>query len=414
MEYIPYGYQTIAINRIVKNRENLLMLRHGMGKKVIIFSALKKIKEKNNINRMLLLVSKQSDAILWQKEIKKWNHLDRLILSVVYGSASEKKKLMEKDADIYVTNRENVSWIIDNDYWNFDAVIICDINFFCNINSTRYKGLIEKIGDVKKIVGTIEKTHNLMKNMWDLMYLMDFGKRLGRSKAGFFDKYFFTYIDKRGRILHRESKNEAKSKIRFLLRDVIVDDETIGMNFLPKVIYTKTELTMSETEKSKYEWLKTEGLSNAELTQLANGNICVEGNNYVLHNKKIQALKKILSCCEEQIMIVYWFKSDCNRIKECFCQAKIIETPDDIDAWNMGKYGIGLIHPAVGGIKAGYQLKGTRIVWYSLTWNSQMYSLINNRFINDFGNECIIIDNLVMAGSIDEQTYTKMQLCNCI
>lgn len=75
---------------------------------------------------------KASSAILpfWSDEIHKWNHLKHLRYSIVLGSVAERKKALEADADIYIINRENLQWLIEQSGVNFfwDMVVLDELS----------------------------------------------------------------------------------------------------------------------------------------------------------------------------------------------------------------------------------------------------------------------------------------------
>lgn len=129
----------------------------------------------------------------WTREIEKWDHLNHLRISKVLGSAATRRKALKADADIYVINRENVEWIV-NEYgskWPFDTVVIDELSSFKNSKSKRFRALKRVRPMMKRVVGlTGTPAPNSLMDLWPQMYLIDQGERLGKTITGYRDRYF--------------------------------------------------------------------------------------------------------------------------------------------------------------------------------------------------------------------------------
>ena len=70
----------------------------------------------------------------WPAEIEKWDHLKGLKYSVAVGTESERLSALQKQADIYVINRENVPWLAEycRNSWPFDMVVLDESSSFKN------------------------------------------------------------------------------------------------------------------------------------------------------------------------------------------------------------------------------------------------------------------------------------------
>ena len=49
----------------------------------------------------------------WPDEIQKWEHLRSLHYSVAVGTEAERLAALKRQADIYIINRENVQWLVE-------------------------------------------------------------------------------------------------------------------------------------------------------------------------------------------------------------------------------------------------------------------------------------------------------------
>ena len=60
------------------------------------------------VRKVLIIAPLRVARDTWPAEIEKWEHLSNLTYSVAVGTAEERKAALQKQADIYIINRENV------------------------------------------------------------------------------------------------------------------------------------------------------------------------------------------------------------------------------------------------------------------------------------------------------------------
>lgn len=118
MEYKPHDYQQFAINYILEHPIAAVILGMGLGKTSITLTAIEQlIYDSFEVSKVLVVAPLRVARNTWSDEIHKWNHLKHLRYSIVLGSAAERKKALEADADIYIINRENLQWFWDRGNW---------------------------------------------------------------------------------------------------------------------------------------------------------------------------------------------------------------------------------------------------------------------------------------------------------
>lgn len=194
MEYKPYYYQDFAEKFILDNPEAGLLLDMGMGKTVTSLSAADKLL--NNyfaVSKVLVIAPLKPAKETWPPEVKKWDHLKHLKLSLILGSKAERIAACEREADIYIVNRENVVWLVDffKSKWPFDMVIIDELSSFKSSKAQRFRALKKVRKYIKRIVGlTGTPSPNGLLDLWPEMYLLDEGKALGKTLTGYRDTYF--------------------------------------------------------------------------------------------------------------------------------------------------------------------------------------------------------------------------------
>lgn len=156
MEYKPHDYQQFAINYILEHPIAAVILGMGLGKTSITLTAIEQlIYDSFEVSKVLVVAPLRVARNTWSDEIHKWNHLKHLRYSIVLGSAAERKKALEADADIYIINRENLQWLIEQSGVNFfwDMVVLDELSSFKNWNCKRFKAFMKVRPNVKRVIG---------------------------------------------------------------------------------------------------------------------------------------------------------------------------------------------------------------------------------------------------------------------
>lgn len=134
MEYKPYYYQDFAEKFILDNPEAGLLLDMGMGKTVTSLSAADKLlNDYFAVSKVLVIAPLKPAKETWPPEVKKWDHLKHLKLSLILGSKAERIAACEQEADIYIVNRENVVWLVD--YFKASGLSIWSSSTSCRASS---------------------------------------------------------------------------------------------------------------------------------------------------------------------------------------------------------------------------------------------------------------------------------------
>ncbi|MEG3241247.1 DEAD/DEAH box helicase [Streptococcus suis] len=426
MTYKPHDYQTYATEFIKSHSTACLMLEMGLGKTVITLTALwDLILDSFEVRRVLIIAPLRVAEHTWQEELKKWEHLSGLTLSVVVGSDKERRAALRKPAFLYTLNRENVVWLIDNKLFDFDMVIIDELSSFKSYQSKRFKALRRVQASTKRMVGLTGTPGNLM-DLFSEIGILDGGKRLGRFITGFRDQYFLP--DKRnGQVVFSyKPKEGAEDAIYDRISDMTISMKALDYLQMPERIDHEVLVEMSLKEKELYQTFKQElvvslkdqvidalnsaSLSN-KLLQLANGSVYgEEGAVLPFHDKKLDVLEEMVEAMQgKPLLVAYWFKHDLKRLKERFKEARTIASSQAITDWNNGKISIGLIHPASSGHGLNLQAGGSTICWFGLTWSLELYQQLNARLWRQGQKETVIIHHLITKGTIDEEVMKRLK-----
>ena len=193
MKYKPHPYQAYATNFILKHPVAAILLDMGLGKSVITLTAINKLIQQNKVHKVLVIAPLRVAKSTWPDEIQKWDHLKGLSYSVVIGSPSQRKAALLKDADLYIINRENVKWLVEDSgvAFVFDMLVIDELSSFKSYQAKRFRSLMKVRPLVKRVVGlTGTPSNNGLMDLWAEFKVLDMGKRLGRYITHYRERYF--------------------------------------------------------------------------------------------------------------------------------------------------------------------------------------------------------------------------------
>ena len=109
-----HGYQNYCIDFLKDHNEAMLILQMGLGKTAISLTAVLDLMfDSFIVSKVLVVGPLRVITSVWPDELGKWSHLGLLRMSVIAGSAKQRVSALEKDADVYAINRENIKWLTD-------------------------------------------------------------------------------------------------------------------------------------------------------------------------------------------------------------------------------------------------------------------------------------------------------------
>ena len=428
MKFTPHAYQKYAIDYIKTHPVTALFLDMGLGKTVTTLTAIRDLMyDTFEIQRVLVVAPLRVARDTWPEEIRKWDHLKELTCSVVVGNMVERRRALQKEADIYIVNRENLAWLYQNSRLDFDMVVLDELSSFKNAQSKRFKAMKAMRPKVKRIVGlTGTPSGNGLMDLWAEFRLLDMGERLGKYISQYRSLYFKP--DKRNGMVVFSYKPlpGAEEVIYHQIADITVSMKANDYLEMPKLVSVAKEVTLSEKEKKRYDELKKSLVlelpggevtaANAasltmKLSQMANGAIYTDDKNVVsIHDRKLDALEDLVESVNGQpVLVAYWFKHDKDRIQKRM-EARELKESQDFADWNARKIPVALIHPASAGHGLNLQQGGSILIWFGLTWSLELYQQTNARLWRQGQqSRTVIIQHIVAKGTIDERILKVLE-----
>ena len=431
MQYKPHTYQTRLKDFIIENRYAFLTVDMGLGKTVTTLTAIRElIEDYLEAERVLVIAPKSVAENTWTSECAKWDHLAHLRVSVVMGDERKRIKALTTPADIYVINRDNVQWLVDSQIgWPFDTVIIDESSSFKNPSSRRFKALRKvrpKIRRVVLLTGTPSPNGHM--DLWSQMWLIDMGKRLGRTLGSYRTRYFRPGRSNGHVVYDWHLRPGAHEEISALMSDVTVSLKAEDWLEVPDLIESDVRIALSEKESKAYREFERdqimsldgkdiEAVTAAALTnkllQFTGG--AMYDTEHGWHNTsdaKLRALEDIIeSAGEEPILVFYQYKHELARLQERFKPLQPVTfsgEPDILRDWNTGRIRLLLCQPASVQYGLNMQNGGHIIVWYTPTWNLEQYQQANARLHRQGQERPVLCYRLICEGTIDNRVVSAI------
>ena len=430
MKYFPHDYQRYAAEFIITHPISVLLLDMGLGKTSITLTAINDLLfDRFEVHKVLVVAPLRVARDTWSAEIEKWEHLKNLRYSVVVGTAQERISALSTPADIYIINRENIQWLVEESGLplDYDMVVIDELSSFKNHQSKRFKAFMKVRPKLNRIVGlTGTPASNGLMDLFAEFKLLDMGERLGRLIGQYRNDYF--QPDKRNGMVIYSYKPlpNAERQIYDKISDITISMKATDHLKMPELVTTEYMVRLSEKEKEKYDRLKKElvlstednevtavnaaSLSN-KLSQMANGAVYSDDESVIqIHDRKLDALEDIIESMNgKPLLVAYWFKHDLERIRKRF-EIREIKSSEDISDWNSGKIPVVLIHPASAGHGLNLQSGGSTLVWFGLTWSLELYQQTNARLWRQGQTaDTVVIQHIIAKGTIDEQIMKALK-----
>lgn len=436
MKLTLHNYQVVAKDFIIGHPYAAVILDMGMGKTATTLSAVNELMfDRFEVTKVLVIAPLRVANTVWSDEIEQWAELRHLRYSKIVGTPKQRNVALQKDADIYIINRENLPWLVEkcSPYFKWDMVVIDELSSFKSWQSKRFKAFMAMRPYMKRIVGlTGTPSSNGLMDLFAEFKVIDGGERLGRFIGEFRSRYF-EEGRRNGNIVYEYIPMDyAECQIQDKISDITISMKALDYLDMPELISTKKQVRMSEKEKEKYSQFKKEfvlseldGLevtaANAasltnKLVQLSNGAVYSDNHTVVpLHEQKLDALEDILESANgEPVLVAYWFKHDLARIigrlEKLKVKSRVLKTEEDIREWNKGNVPVGLLHPAGAGHGLNLQKGGHHLVWFGLTWSLELYQQTNARLWRQGQeSETVVIQHIVTEGTIDEEILKALE-----
>jgi hypothetical protein len=250
-------------------------------------------RKKRGSGKILILAPRSLLESAWAIDFRKW--APHLKLSI--ARADNREEAFAVDADVYLTNVDATNWLAKKPkkfFDQFEVVTIDESTAYKHRTSTRSRNLkkIIKYFDVRRALsGT--PTSNGICDIWNQVYLIDNGKRLGKSFFSFRKAVCDIEIDDNNRPQYVDKPN-IEIAVASLIEDITIRNKFEDCVDIPanhrfavpfslsnkhREMYDELEKLRILTHKGQKASAKNGGALYQKLLQCASGAIYVDPEN---------------------------------------------------------------------------------------------------------------------------------------
>lgn len=464
--WTPYAYQKKAVKFLLEHAASALFLDPGLGKTSITLAAIKLLKQKKVLDKVLLIAPLRVCYSVWPKEVEKWQDFHGLRVQVLHGS--KKDEALKADADVYVINPEGLDWLlqvkktkvvspktgkvttkvdVDLRRWKalgFDTLVIDELSKFKHTSTNRFKALKLVLNTFRRRWGlTGSPASNGLMDLFGQCYILDQGRTLGPYITHYRMKYFNPSRDGSSWVLREGADEKIYERLAPLALRMAADDYLD----MPALVENNIRVDLPGDVLQVYSQLEDDLIaklgdgvvvaSNAaaasmKCRQVVNGGIYLDPDIEKLvkapkskrewlnlHTEKVDALADLIEELQgSPLLVAYDFEHDLDRLREKLGKdvpyigggVTAKRSAELEKAWNAGELPVLLGHPQAMAHGLNLQEVGNHVCWHSLTWDFELYDQFIRRVLRQ-GNKSkkVFVHHIIAKGTIDEVVLSALK-----
>lgn len=435
IRFEPLEHQGLIVDWLKPRDEAAVFAGMGLGKTASALSALEYLFSGLDSHGVLVVAPLRVSVLTWPHEAKKWAQFANW--RVVSLRTKEGRKAWESgEAEIYTINYESLPKICrelihgkKRSQLPVDTIIFDELAEAKNPSSKRINTFRRYRSKFKRFWGlTGTPTPNGLIDIFAQVRLLDDGERLGKSHSHFRQSYFeavnpFSDYPKFQLRMGMESVIEEK------ISDLAITLRSEDWLKIPPTTFEDVSVSLPKEAKKAYKELEKELLLRLEedfdvaavnAAVLANKLLQITGGTIyetppagedgkpmpkrvrVIHDAKIEALKKVQREEPGPLLVGCWYKHERERILAAFPGSEVFREGETLERWNAGKIPLLVAHPKSIGHGLNLQDGGSRVVWFSLWWDQQLYDQLNARLARQGQKQETKVIRLIVPGTIDD------------
>lgn len=451
--WTPHNYQKKGVRRLLENAACGLLLDPGLGKTSITLAAIKFLRHRQLLNKVLLIAPLRVCHSVWPAEMQKWTDFTGLRFSMLHGP--KKDDALHADADIYIINPEGLEWLLqvekvrtaknrvrvsfDMRRWRsfgFDTLVIDELTQFKHTNTVRFKALKLVLGTFQRRWGlTGSPSPNGLLDLFGQCYVLDQGRSLGPYITHYRTKYFNLGYNGFTWELREGAEEEIYERIAPLVLRMAAEDYLEMPQLIENDVYVELPDDVRETYKEIEDDLITH-IKNRVVVAANAASACMKcrqvagGGLYFdpeieqllkrkakrkwayLHDEKLGAIESLIEELQgSPLLVAYEFAHDLTRLQQRFGKdvpyigggVSASKSNEIVKQWNAGKIPLLLGQPQSMAHGLNLQGAGSHVCWHTLTWDYERYDQLIRRVWRQ-GNTAkrVFVHHIIARDTIDE------------
>jgi SNF2 family DNA or RNA helicase len=373
-------YQEQAADFLYEHDRAMILAPVGAGKTAITLTAMQDMLIDGHVRRWLVLAPKRVCTDVWPVEQPKW--AAGVALAVAVGTPKQRLAALHSNAQVIVTNYDNIQWLAEQDVLSFDGIVFDELTKLKNPSGARFKALNKVIGNLNTRWGlTGSFTSNGLEDVFGQCKIVD-QTLLGRAKGVFMQQYFVCTNREFGDWTPRRGALEqVMAKIKpatFVLEPGEYKDKLPPLH----TVELHCQMDMADYNKLKKDFVLlthdvvavNAAVVTQKLQQMSSGFLYTDNGPVWTSPHKFDRLEELLE--ENQhanTLIVYQYKEELAELKRRLPRLVTLDDDSAIERWNRGEVELLAVHPKSAGHGLNLQHGGCHLVFLSLPWSLELY-----------------------------------------
>ena len=420
-------YQETAADFLYEHDRAMILAPVGAGKTCITLTAMRDMVKDGIVARWLVIAPKRVCTDVWPVEAPKW--APELKVAVAVGAPAQRLKALESNANVVVTNYDNLQWLAQQNLGTFAGIVFDELTKLKNPSGTRFKALAKVIDLPVRWGLTGSFTSNGLEDVFGQCKIVD-ESLLGRSKGAFMQQYFVLVNKDFGEWAPRASS--LPMIMDRIKPATFVLDAGEYADKLPPCHHV--EMRCKFSDRAPYEAMKADFVAlgvtalnaavvTGKLQQMASGFVYdtqvtaseeygkfdVVQTPIWFSSHKFDLLDDLIE--ENQhanTIIAYNYKEELAELKRRYKHAVTLDDDRAIERWNAGKVELLLVHPKSAGHGLNLQHGGCRMVFVSLPWSLELFEQTVGRLHRSGQRHDVWVYLLICERTIDEKIWAAL------
>jgi SNF2 family DNA or RNA helicase len=329
----PFKHQVTTSEFLSAHKRAYCLNEAGTGKTSSVIWAYDYLKNKNKVNRMLVICPLSIMQPAWQADFFK-TAMHRTV-GVAHGTTEQRKKVFKENTDVVIINYDGVN-IMEKEIikGNFDLIVIDEANYIKNVKTRRWKS-INKIIDETTWVWLLTGTPACQSpfDAYGLAKLIN-PNSVPRYAGTFKDMVMqkisqFTWV----------ARPQAEAIVHKTLQPAVRFEKRQCLD-LPDIMYTERDVELTLEQKTYYNKLKKEMIIEigqeevsavnaatmlTKLLQVSSGAAYTADRSVVEfdYSSRYNVLKEIIEEASQKVIIFCAFRSIIDKLTDKLTKDKI-------------------------------------------------------------------------------------------
>jgi len=329
----PFKHQVTTSEFLSAHKRAYCLNEAGTGKTSSVIWAYDYLKNKNKVNRMLVICPLSIMQPAWQADFFK-TAMHRTV-GIAHGTTEQRKKVFKENTDVVIINYDGVN-IMEKEIikGNFDLIVIDEANYIKNVKTRRWKS-INKIIDETTWVWLLTGTPACQSpfDAYGLAKLIN-PNSVPRYAGTFKDMVMqkisqFTWV----------ARPQAEAIVHKTLQPAVRFEKRQCLD-LPDIMYTERDVELTLEQKTYYNKLKKEMIIEigqeevsavnaatmlTKLLQVSSGAAYTADRSVVEfdYSSRYNVLKEIIEEASQKVIIFCAFRSIIDKLTDKLTKDKI-------------------------------------------------------------------------------------------